>query len=255
MQNDKMMKILTFVAALVVFACSSEAICTDTRCGGSARLCCEDSTALQKKSMCIGTATCDACCGWIADNETIPAAAAAWVEALELVRQPFGNFFAATFTSSLTVNDLPSNFEGGTRALSGDIYNLYALNRSDTSLAQGGFPLHRLEGDELYHYYAGDGPILIHEFDFATGKVNTISVGVTSPRRDRPQHTIVSGTWSGALLADGVSWALTGAETTPAFDPRDSKMAASNASLMSQFYRRFPDHEEIIMRLTSFGNK
>lgn len=44
---------------------SSEGICSDTRCSGAAKLCCEGSTALQKKSMCIGSVDCDSCCGWV----------------------------------------------------------------------------------------------------------------------------------------------------------------------------------------------
>lgn len=46
-------------------AAPAKGICTDTRCGGAARLCCEGSTALQKRSMCVGSVTCDSCCGWV----------------------------------------------------------------------------------------------------------------------------------------------------------------------------------------------
>ena len=66
------------------------------------------------------------------------------------------------------------------------------------------------------------------EFDMAAGRVTNVSIGVSVPGRDRPQHTIPGRTWTGALLAKGTSWALTGAGTTPAFDPRDSQMAADN---------------------------
>mmetsp|Transcript_35150 Transcript_35150/g.100640 ORF Transcript_35150/g.100640 Transcript_35150/m.100640 type:complete len:197 (-) Transcript_35150:50-640(-) len=45
-------------------------LCTDTRCGGAAKLCCEGSTALQKKSMCVGSVTCDSCCGWVGPGWT-----------------------------------------------------------------------------------------------------------------------------------------------------------------------------------------
>eukprot|EP00658_Telonema_sp_P-2_P065720 TRINITY_DN54902_c0_g1_i1.p2 TRINITY_DN54902_c0_g1~~TRINITY_DN54902_c0_g1_i1.p2 ORF type:complete len:164 (+),score=26.19 TRINITY_DN54902_c0_g1_i1:178-669(+) len=47
------------------------AYCTDTRCGGTAHICCEGSPALQKKDMCVGSVDCDSCCGWI-DNNTNP---------------------------------------------------------------------------------------------------------------------------------------------------------------------------------------
>jgi hypothetical protein len=39
-------------------------ICTDTRCGGGAKICCENSTALQHPDVCNTALTCDSCCGW-----------------------------------------------------------------------------------------------------------------------------------------------------------------------------------------------
>ena len=75
--------------------------------------------------------------------------------------------------------------------------------------------MHQLEGDELYHYYTGDGPIIIFEFNFSTGNVREYSVGITDPLNDKPQHLIAAGTWSGALLAPDTSWTLTGAQTNP----------------------------------------
>merc|ERR1712154_714328 len=46
-------------------------ICTDTRCGGAAKLCCEGSPALQHKDQCVESTDCDSCCGWNA-NHTEP---------------------------------------------------------------------------------------------------------------------------------------------------------------------------------------
>ena len=213
-------------------------LCTDTRCGGAAKICCEGSPALQNKSFCVGSVDCDSCCGWVAS--TIPAAASAWVKALGLERQPYGNWMAETYASSLEAGGLPPNFAGGKRALAGDIYNLFALNRSDSGLVQGGFPLHMLEGDEIYYYHVGDGPLLLFVFDWGTGEVHNVSVGVSQPARDVPQYVIPNRTWTGALLAPGSTWALTGAQTTPGFDPRDSHMAADNKTLVAMFHERFP---------------
>ena len=39
-------------------------LCTDTRCAGAAKGCCEGSPALQNKTMCGGS-DCDDCCGWV----------------------------------------------------------------------------------------------------------------------------------------------------------------------------------------------
>jgi predicted cupin superfamily sugar epimerase len=175
------------------------------------------------------------------------------VSALVLQKQVYGNFLGVTYNSEVKVNDLPPNFEGGTRSLHGDIYNLYTINRSDTSGAQAGFPLHMLEGDETYHYYAGDGALTLYEFDLEALVVRNISIGASVPGRDRPQHTIAGRTWTGALLAEGTSWALTGAGTTPGFDPRDSHMAADNKTFVTELHRLFPNQRALIGRLTSFN--
>lgn len=184
--------------------------------------------------------------------DAIPEAAAAWVDALKLQKQAFGNFMTETYQSSLEADQLPARFEGGTRALSADIYNLFALNRSDSTNSQGGFPLRMLEGDETYHFYAGDGPLVLYSFDLDAGTLSNVSIGSSLPGRDRPQHTIPGQTWTGALLAKGSTWALTGAGTTPGFDPRDSHMAAGNATLLSEFHRKFPQYVDLINRLTAF---
>jgi predicted cupin superfamily sugar epimerase len=238
---------LLFVTAL--FACS-DSLCTDTRCAGAAKECCEGSPALQKKDMCVGSADCDACCGWV--SSTIPFTAQRWIDALSLEKQVFGNFLGITYSSKYEVEQLPSNFKGGKRMLNGEIYNLFTINRSDTTQAQGGFPLHMLEGDETYHYYTGDGPLTLFEFDLDSRTVKNISIGSTTPGCDVPQHTILGRTWTGALLSEGTTWTLTGAGTTPGFDPRDSHMLADDAAMMVEFHNLFPNHTGLIKRLTSF---
>jgi len=247
--SEKLRILLLCIAAPMIICTQESGVCTDTRCGGAAKGCCEGSPALQRKDMCQGSVDCDACCGWV--SVTIPEAAANWVEALKLQKQPYGNFMTETYTSDLQAR-LPSRFKGGTRALSADIYNLFALNRTDTTSSQGGFPLHMLEGDETYHYYAGDGPLTLFIFDFGSGTVSNVSLGAAKPMQDQPQYTIRGQTWSGALLAKGSTWALTGASTTPGFDPRDSHMAAGNATLMLEFHDRFPQYADLISRLTAF---
>ena len=78
---------------------------------------------------------------------------------------------------------------------------------------------------------AGDGPINLFLFDWDTAEIVTVAIGrlgLPAPETTlaRPQFTVPGGTWAGALLANGTTWAMTGAQTTPAWDPRDSVMAA-----------------------------
>ena len=213
-------------------------------------MCCEGSPALQNKQSCIGSAECDSCCGWL--SSTIPEEAQAWIKQLNLVKQVYGNFMSETYNSPLKVDDLPPRFSGSVRSLSGDIYNLFTANKSEPSNSQKGFPLHMLEGDEIYHYYAGDGPLTLYEFDISQKRLQNFSIGSRDPSRDRPQHTITGGTWTGALLAEGTTWCLTGASTIPGFDTRDSHMAAENTTMMKQLRSIFPEYGELINRLTTF---
>ena len=243
---------IALIALLALLHVAADGLCTDTRCGSAAKICCEGSPALQKKSICVGSVECDSCCGWV--SRTVPTLAQNWISTLGLQKQEFGNFFGITYTSEIQVKKLPSSqFPGGSRRLHGDIYNLFTINRSDTTNAQAGFPLHMLEDDETYHYYAGDGALTLIEFHLDSLTVKNISIGNQQPGRDVPQYTIPSRTWTGALLAKGsTTWALTGAGTTPGFDPRDSKMAADNTTLLSELYQLFPNHTGLIRRLTSF---
>ncbi len=177
----------------------------------------------------------------------IPPAARAAASRLGLARTPFGTYFRAVWTSPRNATGLPAaRFPGGTRPLSSSIYNLYARdpNAGDD---QGGFPLHRLRSDEAWFFYDGDGPITLFLFDLDAGALTNVTVS-----RDAPWFNVPADRWAGALLADRTTWALTGSQNTPGFDPRDSTMAADNATLVAEFLRAFPAHRSLVQRLVSF---
>lgn len=176
----------------------------------------------------------------------IPPPAASFVSDLGLTRTHFGTYFLETYQSDLTVSDLPDRFQGASRALSSSIYNLYARD-NNAGKDQASFPIHRLASDEAWYWFDGDGPIELYLFDFSTGHIQQVSVGVCPG--SVPQFTVPYSTWIGALLANRTTWALTGSSNTPAFDPRDSEMAAGNSTLEEVFYSRFPQHRDLISRL------
>ena len=65
------MNVLMFAAlAGLGLEASAGGLCTDTRCGGAAKKCCQGSPHLQKKSVCTGSVDCDSCCGWAAGPPT-----------------------------------------------------------------------------------------------------------------------------------------------------------------------------------------
>merc|ERR1712166_1095361 len=185
----------------------------------------------------------------VAAAASIPSEAAL-AHRLGLERTPFGTYFKPTWTSPLNVSGLPSRFAGGTRALSSSIYNLYARDSSAKN-DQAGFPLHCLQSDEAWNFYDGDGAIVLYEFDLATGAVKTVQLGVTGTIAT-PQYTVPALTWVGALLDSRATWVLTGSANTPAFDPRDSTMAADNKTFVAELYRLFPAHGDLLHRLLEF---
>ena len=177
---------------------------------------------------------------------TIPPAAENAVSRLGLQRNVFGSYFKALWTSPLNTTDLPPRFKGGSRPLSSSIYNLYAVD-PDAGNDQGGFPLHRLQSDEAWFFYEGDGPIDLYLFDLDARKVDKVTVGTSFPWFNVPQQT-----WIGALLSTNTSWALTGSQNTPGFDPRDSEVVHRNSSIAKEFLRKFPGNQSLIKRLVSF---
>lgn len=181
---------------------------------------------------------------------TVPTSAQRYVDSLSLTRTQFGTFFKATWTSPFNTSSLPLRFVGGIRPLSSSIYNLYARD-DDAGSDQGGFPLHRLQSDEAWNFYAGDGGIVLYEFNWDEAAVTNVTIGVG--HGEFPQYTVLAQTWVGALLAKDTTWALTGSSNTPGFDPRDSEMARSNATLVRAFEKRFPKFVRLIQRLTSFS--
>ena len=147
---------------------------------------------------------------------------------------------------------LPSRFPGGTRVLASSIYNLFASDAAHPNgTQQRGFPLHRLTQDEIWNYYDGDGPVTLYLFDFETARVRTVVVGRLADR-GVPQFVVPGGAYVGALLASSATWCVTGAQTVPGWDPRDTAMVAGNATLLAEFNARFPHEQALIERLTAF---
>ena len=183
----------------------------------------------------------------------IPAAAQRYVDALGLARTPFGNYFADFYASRYNDTALPSSrFPGGTRVLASSIYNLFASDAAHPNgTQQRGFPLHRLTQDEIWNYYDGDGPVTLYLFDFETARVRTVVVGRLADR-GVPQFVVPGGAYVGALLASSATWCVTGAQTVPGWDPRDTAMVAGNATLLAEFNARFPHEQALIERLTAF---
>jgi hypothetical protein len=117
-----------------------------------------------------------------------------------------GGFYRRSYASAATV-ELPR----GTRPLGSAIYYL---------LEPGTFSaIHRLESDEIYHFYLGDPVEMLHLFPDGSSAVLTLGPDLQADQQ--VQLVVPAGVWQGARLVGGGKVALLGCTVTPGFDYAD----------------------------------
>jgi predicted cupin superfamily sugar epimerase len=146
-----------------------------------------------------------------------------------------GGYFAETYRSkfTLTQRSLPSY--SGERALSTAIY--YMLT-PDTFSA-----MHRLKGDEVYHFYLGDPAEMLILKPDGTGETLLMGQGIVLGMR--LQHAVPGGIWQGSRLVPGGKFALLGTTMAPGFDPADFELGSRG-----ELTTRYPAYAELIAVLT-----
>lgn len=147
-----------------------------------------------------------------------------------------GGYFAETYRSSLTVPHavLPRAYRSD-RSIGTAIYYLLT---PDTFSA-----MHRLSGDEVYHFYLGDPIELL--LLYPDGKGEVVAMGQDLERGMRLQTVVPGGVWQGASLKAGGRFALLGTTMAPGFAFDDFQLA-ERAALV----RDHPLFTESIERLT-----
>lgn len=156
---------------------------------------------------------------------------------LGLLPLPFeGGWYAETYRAVHAIEPaaLPPGYPGP-RALATAIY--YLLTPDTFSR------MHRLRGDEIYHFYLGDPVelVVLHP-DGAGDRVilgQDLTVGM------RVQHRVPGGNWQGSRLLPGGRFALMGTTMAPGFDLADFEPGSRSALTASH-----PDLVEAIARLT-----
>ena len=111
-------------------------------------------------------------------------------------------------------------------------------------LTAGSFShFHRLQADEVYHFYLGDPVELCQLDEGGSGAVtllgNQLLEGMTL------QKVVPAGIWQGLRLKPGGTWALLGTTMAPGYHPADYTIGSREALI-----QRWPDHAEIIRALT-----
>lgn len=160
-----------------------------------------------------------------------------WIDELELDAHPEGGFYRETYRTDLRIpkEHLPPRFDGARNVAA----LIYFLLRSAEASA-----LHRIEQDEVWHFYAG-APVTLHEIrPDGTYVQQTLSREVE--RGHRLQAVVPAGTWFGATIAAGSpDYALVGCTTAPAFDFSDFELGER-----AELLQAYPEHRDVIERLT-----
>jgi len=159
------------------------------------------------------------------------------IELLDLKPLPReGGYYRETYRSvrSVSVRNASGRSEVE-RSLSTAIY--YLITPDSFSA------LHRLPGDEIFHFYYGDPVtmVVLHP----DGGMETYIMGLNFAAGERPQSVAPGGAWQGMRLVEGGVFALMGTTMSPGFDFDDYEPGGRD-SLIGQY----PLHSELIQKYT-----
>jgi uncharacterized protein len=159
------------------------------------------------------------------------------IDLLGLVPHPAeGGYFKETWRSSesAAADALPARY-GAPRTFGTAIYYLLS---PDTFSA-----MHRLQSDEVFHFYLGDAVEMLQLAPDGTGRV--VAIGSDLERGERPQIVVPRGVWQGSRLREGGNVALLGATVSPGFEAADFEHG-DRAELSA----RYPQFAGMIAALT-----
>lgn len=147
------------------------------------------------------------------------------IRILGLTRHQEGGLFAETYRSPIVIpeHNMPAGYDGERSAATAIFY----LLKPDAFSA-----LHRVRGDEMFHFYLGDPVEMLHIS--ADGSERCLVMGPDLALNMQVQVTVPGGTWQGARLRTGGRFALLGTTMSPGFDYRDFEMG-SRDSLIASF--------------------
>ena len=149
-----------------------------------------------------------------------------------------GGYFRVAYTGPLILSatTLPPNFTSD-RPVSSVIY--YLLTADSKSR------LHRLEIDEMWHFYVGDS-VELYRFGPDDHYAKTI-LGSNLTAEQTVQTIVAAHTWFGARLRKGGKWALMACSLAPAYSDEDFSLP--NDVEFSALLDRFPSQRQILLDL------
>ncbi len=156
---------------------------------------------------------------------------------LGLVKHPQeGGYFLETYRSSqsIPIKNLPPGY-GGDRPFSTAIF--YMLTPDTCS------EMHRLRGDEIFHFYLGSPVEMLQLFPDGSGK--RVIIGNDIQQGMILQVVVPAGVWQGSRLVPGGEFALLGTTMSPGFDFADYQPA-----VREELIHRYPRFKDLIKILT-----
>ncbi|HEX5652887.1 MAG TPA: cupin domain-containing protein [Chitinophagaceae bacterium] len=150
-----------------------------------------------------------------------------WIQFLHLQKHIEGGWYCEVYRSTELFT--PTN-----RSVCTHIY--FLLEARDFST------LHRIQSDELWHFYAGD-PLIVYEFN-KEGQLIEHLLGNDIDQCFLPGCVIQKGNWFGARTAPGGNYSLVGCTVSPGFDFADLELA--DAETLS---KKYPAHQQLIQSL------
>lgn len=120
---------------------------------------------------------------------------------------------------------------------------IYALLTDDPDSFSA---LHRLQRDEIWHFYLGDPLDLL--LLYADGTSEHITLGSDLLSGEHCQYVVASGVWMGARLRAGGRFALFGCTMAPGFDATQFEAGSREALLAAH-----PSERDAITALTRPG--
>jgi predicted cupin superfamily sugar epimerase len=107
--------------------------------------------------------------------------------------------------------------------------------------------MHRLQSDEVFHFYAGDAVEMLQLKDGGSGEM--VVIGNDLSRGQRPQVVVERGVWQGSQLVKGGRWALLGCTLSPGFEFEDYE--TGDRAELSAGWPEFAAEIAVLTRVTS----
>lgn len=159
-----------------------------------------------------------------------------WIEKLGLKTHPEGGYFKETYRSDEQIDKsaLPSRYTGS-RSFGTSVY--FLIQDEDPSR------FHRLQSDEVWHFYAGS-PMTLYIIT-PDGELETKTLGPDPDKGHEFQAVVYKYCWFGALVEDKNGFSLVGCNIAPGFDFDDFELGEK-----AELKKQFPNQAEIIEKLS-----